>query len=78
MPNEAINRQTQSHTPKIYHIISVLPVTMKQNSRESDTCNNQQIYQEGKNMITQLKWATGTPDTPQRRVATVAAASREW
>lgn len=51
---------------------------MRQNNRESDPCNSQEIYQEEKNVTSQLKWATGTPDTPQRRAATVAAACREW
>lgn len=78
MHDEAISRQTQNRTLKIHHIISGLPVTIRQNNRESDPHNNQQIYQEEKNMITRLKWAVGTPDTSQRRVVIVAAASREW
>lgn len=52
MHDEAINRQTlKIHTLKIHHIISGLPVAMRQNNRESDPENNQQIYQEEKNVI---------------------------
>lgn len=55
MHDETISRRTQNYTLKIHHIISGLPETMRENNRDTNPHNNQQIYQEEKNKISQLK-----------------------